>query len=887
MNMYCEKSVRNYSLFLYLLTLFCIILLCCQTGLLHAEEMNFRLPVYWLEIDEEDLATLYENPYSDMYYPAEFSCTGFSADCEIRFRGATSRNFPKKSWKIKFEDDDNIFGARRVNLNADYNDFSLMRNFLSNELFTWAGYPAPACSHVNVYVNGEYMGVFVQVENIDEYFLERFGKRRGALFKAKNHGGNMAPLVHDEHYSIVYEPDDENDHIALDNLKSFFCKMKYWNDRDFEDKIEQELDVDNFLQYYAVLFSLVSNDCFTKNYFLYSNPDSQEYEIFPWDNDATFGFNWKNEYQSWNETIITGLFLDYQVVFQRLMKHESWRAMFWDHVHYIVSDGFSHLDSVIDDISKDVRHDLVFDTNKQGSVEDFDKSVAQIRQFMNVRSDFLQDKTGFDTPALSNLQCSNGFIGSGGGEVTVTVKSEATQNITLMYVTDLDFSKMGDAYTQNKLLLQDDGLHGDGDAGDLEYGASITIESDYRGVIPYTFFVGRSYYPLNGLMYINYYRTHTPAVNVMNDDDGLVNNLVIGDLFTFDGDWFVEIRNKSDVQVDLSYCYLQCGEYYHMTIFPENSIIEPSGTMIMTTSRRRAEMLLPGAHLSENECHRFEPGDDIALLDPAFAVIHKKNSSSYIDLDQKKYQVVINEINYNSSDAFNSGDWVELHNTDDYVVDVSGWVFKDASDDHVFTLPQETRIEPDGYLVLVQDISLFNNIHSGVDNCVGDFEFGLRGSGELIRLFTDMDVLTDSLSYDDEVPWPEDADGLGATLSLINPYLDNALPENWLASLGRGTPGRRNDIYSEKIPDGLTVGQCYPNPFERVATIPISIQVEKKVTVSIFNITGQKVSTLYNSNMKPGLHEIMFNAATLPSGLYIYRVKTNTTDCCGKAMLIR
>lgn len=124
-------------------------------------------------------------------------------------------------------------------------------------------------------------------------------------------------------------------------------------------------------------------------------------------------------------------------------------------------------------------------------------------------------------------------------------------------------------------------------------------------------------------------------------------------------------------------------------------------------------------------------------------------------------------------------------------------------------------------------------------------------------------------------------------MSLTNPYLDNALPESWLASKGMGTPGRKNDVYSDRIPDGLSVGQSYPNPFESLTTIPVSIQIGKKVTVTVYNIGGQKVCTLYNATMKPGIYNMTFDASSLPSGVYIYQVKTNVTERYGKAMLIK
>ena len=62
----------------------------------------------------------------------------------------------------------------------------------------------------------------------------------------------------------------------------------------------------------------------------------------------------------------------------------------------------------------------------------------------------------------------------------------------------------------------------------------------------------------------------------------------------------------------------------------------------------------------------------------------------------------------------------------------------------------------------------------------------------MVRLFDSYEILMDDVEYDDEDPWPEQADGEGPTLELIYPYLDNSLAENWAASEGYGSPGREN-----------------------------------------------------------------------------------------------
>ena len=51
------------------------------------------------------------------------------------------------------------------------------------------------------------------------------------------------------------------------------------------------------------------------------------------------------------------------------------------------------------------------------------------------------------------------------------------------------------------------------------------------------------------------------------------------------------------------------------------------------------------------------------------------------------YGIVINEINYNSSDNFDSDDWVEIYNNSNDTIDIGSWLLKDEDDEHIFTVP--------------------------------------------------------------------------------------------------------------------------------------------------------------------------------------------------------
>ena len=158
--------------------------------------------------------------------------------------------------------------------------------------------------------------------------------------------------------------------------------------------------------------------------------------------------------------------------------------------------------------------------------------------------------------------------------------------------------------------------------------------------------------------------------------------------------------------------------------------------------------------------------------------------------------VVINEINYNSLDSFDPDDWVEIYNSSNETIDLGSWLLKDDKDDHIFTIPLNTLLLPNQYLVFCTDTIKFTALFPDVNPYYGDLGFGLGGGGDIVRLFDYNGLLVDIVEYDDIAPWDTLADGSGPTLELNHPSLDNSLGESWSASQGYGTPGAVNSAYS-------------------------------------------------------------------------------------------
>jgi hypothetical protein len=72
-----------------------------------------------------------------------------------------------------------------------------------------------------------------------------------------------------------------------------------------------------------------------------------------------------------------------------------------------------------------------------------------------------------------------------------------------------------------------------------------------------------------------------------------------------------------------------------------------------------------------------------------------------------------------------------------------------------------------------------------------------------------------------------------------------------------------------------TLEQNYPNPFNPSTKIKFSIPAETNVRLNVYNTLGQEVAEIYSGRMKEGYHEVEFNAESLTSGIYFYRLEAD------------
>jgi flagellar hook assembly protein FlgD len=97
---------------------------------------------------------------------------------------------------------------------------------------------------------------------------------------------------------------------------------------------------------------------------------------------------------------------------------------------------------------------------------------------------------------------------------------------------------------------------------------------------------------------------------------------------------------------------------------------------------------------------------------------------------------------------------------------------------------------------------------------------------------------------------------------------------------------------SDVTPNDFGLHGNYPNPFNPVTNIIYSMDTASDVIITVHNIKGQLVKNLFIGNVQPGRHNVSWNgtdhfAQSVPSGIYIYSVKSSRRILAGKMMLLK
>lgn len=273
-----------------------------------------------LEIAPEDWQELYSHPYEDREQPCALVVDGvrYAEGCTVRVRGGTSRDFPKKSLRIKFDKGAAHPGfGRRINLRAEYNDFSYLRTWLGYEVFRrLTSLPVPRTRFVRLSLNGQYYGLFQEVEYVGAEFLEQRGLDGDRpMYEADPEREDfwagataMVPLPDPALYARAWQQKTgpETGHAELRYLieRVLARDMEALPEGSWGPTRARHLadhaDLPRWLDYLAVMAVIQNHDHVKKNFHIsrQRGADGRErWEIYPWDLDLSFGCLWDDVHQ--------------------------------------------------------------------------------------------------------------------------------------------------------------------------------------------------------------------------------------------------------------------------------------------------------------------------------------------------------------------------------------------------------------------------------------------------------------------------------------------------------------------------------------------------------------------------------------------------------------
>ena len=89
------------------------------------------------------------------------------------------------------------------------------------------------------------------------------------------------------------------------------------------------------------------------------------------------------------------------------------------------------------------------------------------------------------------------------------------------------------------------------------------------------------------------------------------------------------------------------------------------------------------------------------------------------------------------------------------------------------------------------------------------------------------------------------------------------------------------------IPSSYVLGKAYPNPFNPTTTIDYSLSNPAYVDIVVYDITGKVVASLISSYKSEGLHSVMWDASSMPSGIYFVHLNVEGNIDTQKIMLVK
>lgn len=321
----------------------------------------------------------------------------------LRIKGSSSAmvQSDKKPFNLKmnaFRDGQTLYGLTTLNFNNGAYDPTLTRERIAGEIFRHY-LPSPRMAYARVFLNGEYRGIYVVVEQINRTMLRQwFTDASGSRFKGDAPAGTrlgssrlnwLGDSVDD--YKDNYELKSTDDPAAWQRLIRLIDDLNHTTGPEFEETIERRIDVDRALWYVAVDNLVVNLDDYVgagHNYYLYFDRAANDRaSILPWDLNESFGVHGPRR----DPALLSPLHhetVQNRPLSYRLLSVPRWRALYLAHYRTLLRRWFDW-DRVIgplhDSFQAKIRADVERDGNYLFSMTRFEDLATDACSWMGHR----------------------------------------------------------------------------------------------------------------------------------------------------------------------------------------------------------------------------------------------------------------------------------------------------------------------------------------------------------------------------------------------------------------------------------------------------------------------------------------------------------------------
>lgn len=308
----------------------------------------------FLTMDPADKAFLQDpaNALSEEYKPAVIRFKNSQMDTTlttpigVRLRGNTSRYAEKKSLKLDFRQygGKKFFEYKKFNLKANVNDPSVVREALTLQQYRELGVPAARTHHTKLYINEEYMGIYLNIEQVDDVFLTmRFGQSTGYMYKC-NWGANLSSTS--QVFDVaLFESEINKSTDTRAEMSHFVQVLNETSDANFVTEIEKVFEVDSYLRELAVEALVGHWDGYSfnqNNFYLYYNGQTGKVQFLPYDVDNTWGIDWIG--QDWGKYNLNSWVMPGQPrpLTNRILAVPAYRQLYKAYLKELFETTFNH-----------------------------------------------------------------------------------------------------------------------------------------------------------------------------------------------------------------------------------------------------------------------------------------------------------------------------------------------------------------------------------------------------------------------------------------------------------------------------------------------------------------------------------------------------------------